>query len=113
MDATWHAVLRDILIVLAALTLTLSCLFGGLAMWQLYRLGRALQRDAKPVIDTAFETVATVRDTAAFMGERLKAVPLPPRRPADPSAAAAPGATAGLASGLIGAVQRRFRTPRA
>lgn len=113
MDATWHAVLRDILIVLAALTLTLSCLFGGLAMWQLYRLGRALQRDAQPVIDTAFETVATVRDTTAFMGERLKSVPLPPRRTADDAGTAAPGAAGGLASGLIGAVQRRFRARRA
>ena len=86
MDASWHAVMRDILIILAALTFTLSCVFGALVAWQLYRLGRALQRDAQPVLDSALETVATVRDTSSFMSERIRSVPLPARRPASPAA---------------------------
>lgn len=115
MDASWHAVMRDILIILAALTFTLSCVFGGLVMWQLYRLGRALQRDAQPVIDTALETVATVRDTSSFMSERVRSVPLPAKRP--PSAV--PGGTTGgttgdgeRSGGVVGAVQRLFRGRR-
>lgn len=85
MDASWHAVMRDILIVLAALTFTLSCVFGALVVWQLYRLGRALRRDVQPVLDTALETVATVRDTSSFLGERVRSMPLPARRPAPPA----------------------------
>lgn len=113
MDASWHAVMRDILIILAALSLTLAGVFGGLVMWQLYRIGRALQREAQPVIDTAFETVATVRDTSAFMGERLKHVPLPQRSPAGEEAGtAAPAAGGGAIRALVGALQRRAGAAR-
>ena len=95
MDASWHAVMRDILIILAALTFTLSCVFGALVAWQLYRLGRALKRDAQPVLDSALETVATVRDTSSFMSERIRSVPLPARRPASPASQASPAANPG------------------
>lgn len=115
MDASWHAVMRDILIVLAAFTFTLSCVFGGLVMWQLYRLGRALQRDVQPVIDTALETVATVRDTSTFMSERVRSVPLPAKRPPSAGPNAGDGSPAGAArgaAGMAGAVQRLFRGRR-
>lgn len=102
---TWHAQLRDIFIILVALTFMFACIFGALAMWQLYRLGRALKRDAQPVIDTALETVATVRDTSAFMSERVRSLPVPAKRPPTAAAAGGQGQTAGVA----GAVRRLFR----
>lgn len=108
---TWHAQLRDIFIILVALTFMFACIFGALSMWQLYRLGRALKRDAQPVIDTALETVATVRDTSAFMSERVRSVPLPAQRAKVP-ADSAPAAGQAQTAGVVGAVQRLFRGRR-
>lgn len=106
---TWHAQLRDIFIILVALTFMFACIFGALSMWQLYRLGRAFKRDAQPVIDAALETVATVRDTSAFMSERVRSMPLPAKRAERPAPAAG---EAGPVGGARSVVQRLFRRGR-
>lgn len=102
------ASVRDTLIILAALTFALACVCGTLVMWQLYRLGRALKRDAQPVIDSAFETVATVRDASTFMRDRVRSLPQVAPQPTGSDAATQNGAS----TGVIRAVQRFYRGRR-
>lgn len=103
------ASVRDTLIILAALAFALACVGGTLVMWQLYRLGRALHRDAQPVIHTALETVATLRDASTFMSDRVRSLPLPTARATGSGDDAPSGKPSGGANvGLLRAVQRFY-----
>lgn len=73
MDGSWHVVLRDVLVILAAGSVVTAAVFTMLVLWQLYRLAIELQDEAAPIVDAMRITAETVQDTASFV--RSNAVP--------------------------------------
>ena len=60
------SVLRDGAIILLAIE---SLIIGGLLVllvWQVWRLVRLLEKEVKPLLDSANDTVSTMRGTTAF-----------------------------------------------
>ena len=58
MDSSWHVVLRDITVILAASAVILTTIFTVLVFYQLYKLGRVLHEEVQPISD--------VRGSAAY-----------------------------------------------
>jgi len=70
MDGSWHVVLRDILVILAAAAVITMSAVTVLVGWQLWRLGKELKAELQPILDSVQHTADTVQDTASFMGQR-------------------------------------------
>jgi len=70
MGDTWHVVLRDIMIILAAASVVSFTLFTGLVLWQVYRLAIETRDETQPLLDTIRETADSLRATAQFVGQR-------------------------------------------
>lgn len=70
MADTWHIVLRDIMVILAAGAVISFSLFAALVLWQLYRLAIELREEGQPIVQAVLDTAETVRGAAHFVGER-------------------------------------------
>jgi archaellum component FlaG (FlaF/FlaG flagellin family) len=70
LEGSWHAVLRDIMVILAAASVISTALFAGLVAWQLYRLAKEMRDEAQPIIDSVETTAKTVQGTAEFVNHR-------------------------------------------
>ena len=71
MDNSWHAVLRDVIIILATGTLIPVAVFCALIAWQIYRLAREAYEEVKPLIASLRTSVESVEHTASFMADRM------------------------------------------
>jgi hypothetical protein len=69
LEGSWHVVLRDILVILAAASVISVSLFAALVAWQLYRLAIEMREEAQPIIDSVEITAKTVQGTAEFVGD--------------------------------------------
>lgn len=70
LEGSWHVVLRDILVILAAASVLSTSVFICLVLWQLYRLAIEMREEAQPIIDSVETTAKTVQGTAEFVGDR-------------------------------------------
>ena len=64
-------VVRDIMVILAALALVCLSGFGAWAVWQLYRLARELQAELRPILDSLHGTSESVRGVTAFVNQQM------------------------------------------
>ena len=65
------AVVRDLAIILLAVE---SLFIGGMLIvliWEIRGLAKMLREDIKPIIDSADETVRTMRGTTTFVSENV------------------------------------------
>jgi hypothetical protein len=69
-DGSWHVVLRDIFLILAAGSVMATALFAALVLWQLYRLAIEIQDESEPIVDAVRQTAETVQYTAQFVSRR-------------------------------------------
>jgi hypothetical protein len=69
-DSSWHVVLRDISIMLAAGSVMAAAAFAVVVLWQLYRLAIELQDESAPILDAVRQTAETVQNTAGFVGQQ-------------------------------------------
>lgn len=66
-------VVRDIMVILSALALVVMSLFSTWVAWQLYRLGRELQAELRPILDSVQGTTDSVRGVGQFVNKQLVA----------------------------------------
>jgi len=62
---------RDVAIIVLAVE---SLVIGGLLvvlLWQLWKLVRLLEEEVKPLLDSANETMSTMRNTTSFVSENV------------------------------------------
>jgi len=71
MSSPWHAVLRDIMIILATSSIVLASLFLALVGWQLWRLAREVYGESEPVVDAVKRLIASVSDTVEYVNRRV------------------------------------------
>ena len=67
----WLPTVRDIAIILLAVE---SLIIGGLLValtWQIWRLVRMLETEIKPLLDSANDTMNTMRGTTDFVSENV------------------------------------------
>lgn len=67
----WLSTVRDGAIILLAIE---SLVIGGLLVllvWQIWRLVRLLEKEIKPLLDSANDTVNTMRGTTTFVSENV------------------------------------------
>lgn len=74
MAETWHVVLRDIMIILAAGSVISFMVFAAVAAWQLYRLFLELRDESQPIVESVLATAESVRGAAHFVSSHT----LPP-----------------------------------
>ena len=67
----WLASVRDIGIILLALESLIIGVLLALLLVQIRRLARLLEEEIKPVLDSASETISTVRGTTEIVSETL------------------------------------------
>jgi hypothetical protein len=67
MSDTWHVVLRDIMIMLAAGSLITFLRFAIIAIWQLYRLAIEVRDESEPIVTAVLDTAESVRGAARFV----------------------------------------------
>jgi hypothetical protein len=67
MHDAWYVILRDIMVILAAASVIVMSVFVALVAWRLYVIGRELQVELQPVIETMNQTANTVRDSSSFV----------------------------------------------
>jgi len=65
------ATVRDVAIVLLAIESLIIGVLLSVLLWQLRNLSRMLEEEVKPLLDSANETVGTVRGTSAFLSETV------------------------------------------
>lgn len=70
MDGSWHVVLRDILVILAAASVVTVSVFTGLVLWQVYRIALEMREEAQPLIESVESTAKTIQGTADFVSDR-------------------------------------------
>lgn len=75
MTDQWYVVLRDLLIILAALATILAAGFASIVFWRLYRLAREIRAQLEPIVASVDRTAATLRDSSAFV--KRSRVPAP------------------------------------
>ncbi len=76
MTDPWYVVLRDLLIILAALATVLAASFGTLVAWRLYRLALTMRGEIEPILASLNETAATVRDSSTFVRQSRMPSPM-------------------------------------
>lgn len=64
-------IVRDIAIIIVALEILILNALLIVLVWQVWRLIKMIQTEARPVIEDAQETVGTVRGTAQFVAESV------------------------------------------
>ncbi|MCB0217351.1 MAG: hypothetical protein H6648_10995 [Caldilineae bacterium] len=64
-------VVRDIMVILAALALVCLSGFGAWTVWQLYRLARELQAELRPILDSLHGTSESVRGVTTFVNRQM------------------------------------------
>jgi len=64
-------IVRDIAIIILAIETLLIGLFLIILMLQIRSLARFLQEELKPIMDSANETVTTIRGTTVFMSDNV------------------------------------------
>ena len=62
---------RDIAIILLAIESLIIGVLLSVLLWQLKNLSRMLEEEVKPLLDSANETVGTVRGTSTFLSETV------------------------------------------
>lgn len=63
--------IRDIAIILIAVETIVINVLLVILVWQIWRLVRMFQKEIKPIIDDAQETVGTVRGTTTFVSQNV------------------------------------------
>jgi len=63
--------LRDIMLILSTLALLVLTGFMGYVGWQLYRLGRELHAEIKPILASLQGTSDSVRAVTAFVNQQM------------------------------------------
>lgn len=67
----WLSAVRDGAIILLAVESLVIGVLLVILLWQLWRLVRLLEREIKPLLDSANETVNTMRSTTSFVSENV------------------------------------------
>lgn len=67
----WVATVRDAAIILLALESLVIGVLLSILLWQLRNLSRMLEEEVKPLLDSANETVGTVRGTSVFLSDTV------------------------------------------
>ena len=62
---------RDVAIILLAAESLIVGVLLSVLLWQLRKLSRMLEEEVKPLLDSANETVGTVRGTSTFLSETV------------------------------------------
>ncbi|MCG2767639.1 MAG: hypothetical protein ABIK79_04455 [Chloroflexota bacterium] len=65
------ATVRDVAIILLAVESLIIGVLLSVLLWQLRNLSRMLEEEVKPLLDSANETVGTVRGTSTFLSETV------------------------------------------
>ena len=65
------ATVRDVAIILLAVESLIIGVLLSVLLWQLRNLSRMLEEEVRPLLDSANETVGTVRGTSAFLSETV------------------------------------------
>jgi len=65
------ATVRDVAIILLAVESLIIGVLLSMLLWQLRNLSRMLEEEVKPLLDSANETVGTVRGTSTFLSETV------------------------------------------
>jgi len=65
------ATVRDVAIILLAVESLIIGILLSVLVWQLSNLSRMLEEEVKPLLDSANETVGTVRGTSTFLSETV------------------------------------------
>ena len=65
------ATVRDSAIIMLALESLIIGVLLSVLLWQLRNLSRMLEEEVKPLLDSANETVGTVRGTSTFLSETV------------------------------------------
>ena len=65
------ATVRDVAIILLAVESLIIGVLLSMLLWQLRNLSRMLEEEVKPLLDSASETVGTVRGTSTFLSETV------------------------------------------
>jgi len=65
------ATVRDVAIILLAVESLIIGILLSVLLWQLRNLSRMLEEEVKPLLDSANETVGTVRGTSTFLSETV------------------------------------------
>ena len=65
------ATVRDVAIILLAIESLIIGVLLSVLLWQLKNLSRMLEEEVKPLLDSANETVGTVRGTSTFLSETV------------------------------------------
>ena len=68
--ASWHVVLRDTLVILAAASVIAMSAFVVLVVWQVYRLAIEMREEAQPIIESVESTAQTVQGTTEFVSSQ-------------------------------------------
>ncbi len=63
------ATARDIAIIIVAIMALVDGIFLAILVWEIWQLIRLLRKEVMPIIDSADETVRTVRGTTTFVSE--------------------------------------------
>jgi hypothetical protein len=67
----WVAIVRDVSIILLALESLVIGVLLCLLLLQLRSLSRTLEEEIKPLLESANETVGTVRGTSTFLSDTV------------------------------------------
>jgi hypothetical protein len=70
-NAPFTAVLRDIAIIVLALVTAVIGVFLAILIFQVQSLIALLRNEIKPILDSANQTVSTVRGTSSFMSDTV------------------------------------------
>ncbi len=62
---------RDVAIILLALESLIIGVLLSILLWQLRNLSRMLEEEVRPLLDSANETVGTVRGTSVFLSDTV------------------------------------------
>lgn len=62
---------RDVAIILLAVESLIIGVLLSVLLWQLRNLSRMLEEEVKPLLDSANETVGTVRGTSTFLSDTV------------------------------------------
>ena len=62
---------RDIAIILLAVESLIIGILLSVLLWQLKNLSQMLEEEVKPLLDSANETVGTVRGTSTFLSDTV------------------------------------------
>lgn len=65
------ATIRDISIIMVAISSLFVFVLLGVLIWQVWRLTKMIQTEIKPIIEDTKETIGTVRGTSVFVSDNV------------------------------------------